>query len=258
MQSSERSASEQRPARGLAVAVRPRIEAIESLFMKQLSSQPNLVDQVRNAILQEIATGTLAPGERLVQERLAESLGVSRQPVQQALALLLSQGVLRDAPGRRLIVAPLDANHVRQMYDMRAVVEGLAFAQAARLNAERAARQGPAYIEAGRKAVACGSVPRMIASDMKFHAFIHELSGNSLIMPTLAPHLTYMQRVMGQVLIRDHKPRDIWEEHEQLLQAVAAGEPERAEALARAHITAAADFMIARLEESKSSSTVKV
>ena len=219
--------------------------------MKLLTAQPNLVDQVRDAILQEIATGALAPGERLVQERIAESLGVSRQPVQQALALLLSQGVLRDAPGRRLIVAPLDADYVRQMYDLRAVIEGLAFSQAARQSADRAARQGPALIEAGRKAVASGLVPRMIAADMKFHAFMHELSGNSLIQPTLAPHLTYMQRVMGQVLIRDHKPRDVWEEHDQLLKAVAAGDADRAEALARAHITAAADFMIARLEEAR-------
>jgi DNA-binding GntR family transcriptional regulator len=216
--------------------------------MKQLSAQPNLVDQVREAILQEIATGALAPGERLVQERIAESLGVSRQPVQQALALLLSQGVLRDAPGRRLIVAPLDAAYVRQMYDMRAVIEGMAFGQAALRNAERAGKLGPALIEAGRKAVASGSVPRMIAADMKFHGFIHELSGNTLVVPTLAPHLTYMQRVMGQVLLRDDKPRDIWEEHEKMLEAVASGNAALAENMAREHITAAANFMVARLE----------
>ena len=64
--------------------------------MKQLSAQPNLVGQVREAILQEIASGTLASIERVVQERIAKSLGVSHQPVLQALALLLSQGVLRD------------------------------------------------------------------------------------------------------------------------------------------------------------------
>jgi DNA-binding GntR family transcriptional regulator len=215
--------------------------------MKQLTAQPNLVDQVRDAILQEIATGALAPGERLVQERIAESLGVSRQPVQQALALLLSQGVLRDAPGRRLIVAPLDPQYVRQMYDMRAVIEGMAFGQAARRGAERAARAGPALIEAGRKAAASGSVPRLIAADMKFHAFIHELSGNTLVVPTLAPHLTYMQRVMGQVLQRDEKPRDIWAEHERMLDAVARGDADAAERLTREHITAAADFMISRI-----------
>lgn len=219
--------------------------------MRALASQPNLVEQVTQAVLDEITAGRLAPGARVIQEQVAQALGVSRQPVQQALALLLSQGVLRDAPGRRLIVAPLDAAYVRQMYDMRAVIEGLAFAQAARLGAERAARQGPALIEAGRKAAASGSVPRMIAADMKFHAFIHELSGNPLIVPTLAPHLTYMQRVMGQVLIRDHKPRDVWDEHEKMLAAVAAGDAARAEALARAHITAAADFMIARIEDAQ-------
>ncbi|MEY2687283.1 MAG: hypothetical protein RL375_1481 [Pseudomonadota bacterium] len=215
--------------------------------MKLLTTQPNLVDQVRDAVLQEIATGALAPGERVVQERIAESLGVSRQPVQQALALLLSQGVLRDAPGRRLIVAPLDADYVRQMYDMRAVIEGLAFSQAARVGADRAARQGPALIEAGRKAVASGAVPRMIAADMKFHGFIHELSGNTLVAPTLSPHLIYMQRVMAQVLVQDEKPRDIWLEHENMLAAVAAGNAELAETLAREHVTSAADFMIAGL-----------
>ncbi|MDP4301408.1 GntR family transcriptional regulator [Leptothrix discophora] len=216
--------------------------------MKQLTAQPNLVDQVRDAILQEIASGALPPGERVVQERIAESLGVSRQPVQQALALLLSQGVLRDAPGRRLIVAPLDPQYVRQMYDMRAVIEGMAFGQAAQRNADRAGKLGPALVEAGRKAVASGSVPRMIAADMKFHGFIHELSGNTLVAPTLAPHLTYMQRVMGQVLLRDDKPRDIWQEHERMLEAVASGNAALAEGLAREHITAAANFMVARLE----------
>ena len=89
--------------------------------MKVLPAQPNLVEQVHEAVLAEITSGRLAPGDRLVQEQLALALGVSRQPVQQALSLLLNQGVLRDAPGRRLIVAPLDPDHVRHMYDMRSV-----------------------------------------------------------------------------------------------------------------------------------------
>jgi DNA-binding GntR family transcriptional regulator len=221
---------------------------VKTMPLKQLASQPNLVDQVRDAILEEIASGALPPGERLVQERIAESLGVSRQPVQQALTLLLSQGVLRDAPGRRLIVAPLDAEYVRHMYDMRAVIEGLAFREAALRNADKAAKQGPAYIEAGRKAVASRSVPKMIAADMKFHAFVHELSGNPLVLSTLAPHMTYMQRVMGQVLQQSDKSRDVWVEHEKMLNLVAKGDGEGAERLARLHIVAAAQFMITNLQ----------
>jgi len=215
--------------------------------MKTLSAQPNLVAQVRDAILDEVSSGALAAGDRVIQEQIARALGVSRQPVQQALALLRNQGVLQDAPGRGLLVAPLDPEHVQHMYDIRAVIEGLAARRAADLGAERAAKAGPALIEAGRKAVAAGSVSRMIAADMKFHEFLYVLSGNPLIAPALETHLTYTQRVMGEVLIRDEKPRDIWDQHEAILKAIAKGDGERAEVLVRSHLTQASGFMVARL-----------
>ena len=215
--------------------------------MKIIVSQPNLVKQVRDAILAEISSGALAPGDRIIQEQIAQALGVSRQPVQQALALLREQGVLQDAPGRGLLVAPLDPEHVQHMYDIRSVIEGLAARRAAELGAERAAKAGPALIDAGRKAVAAGSVARMIAADMKFHEFIYGLSSNPLIAPALETHLTYTQRVMGEVLIRDERPRDIWDQHEAILKAIAKGDGERAEALVRSHLMQASGFMVTRL-----------
>ena len=215
--------------------------------MKALTTQPNLVDQVRDAVLDEITSGQLAPGERIIQEQIAQTLGVSRQPVQQALMLLRNQGVLQDAPGRGLIVASLDPEHVGHMYDMRAVIEGLACRRAAQTNAERAAKQGPALIEAGRKAVAGGSVAKMIAADMRFHEFLYLLSGNPLVGPALVTHLTYTQRVMGEVLLRDEKPRDIWDQHAQILDAICSANAELAESLARQHITQASGFMVSRL-----------
>lgn len=215
--------------------------------MKTLALPPNLTEQVHDALLAEINAGRLAPGERIVQEQIAQALGVSRQPVQQALLLLRRQGVLRDAPGRGLEVAPLDPDQVEHMYDMRAAVEGLAARRAAESAAERAARQGPALIEAGRRAVAAGSVPKMIAADMRFHEFLYTLSGNPLIASAMNAHWMATQRVMGEVLLRDETPRDIWDQHAAILDAVAAGDGERAERLARQHITQAAGFMVARL-----------
>jgi DNA-binding GntR family transcriptional regulator len=216
--------------------------------MKALVLTPNLVEQVRDAILGEIASGQLAPGERIIQEQIAKTLGVSRQPVQQALLLLRNQGVLCDAPGRGLVVAALEPAQVRHMYAVRAVIEGLACRLAAQNDAERAARQGPALIETGRKAVATGSVARMVAADLKFHEFIYGLSGNPLIAPVMASHWTQTQRVMGEVLMKDETPRDIWDQHAEILQAVAAGDAALAESLARSHITQAADFMVTRLK----------
>jgi DNA-binding GntR family transcriptional regulator len=215
--------------------------------VKILSVQPNLVEQVHEAILLEISSGKLAPGTRIIQEQIAAELGVSRQPIQQALLLLRNQGLLRDAPGRGLIVAPLDPDHIRQMYDVRAVIEGLAFRKAALNNAAAAKREGPDFITKGREAAKNGSVTDLIAADMAFHHFVYSLSENLLVAPTMDTHWTYTQRVMGEVLMRDEKPRDIWDQHEALLQSIISGDADAAELHAREHILAAADFIIARI-----------
>lgn len=215
--------------------------------MKILESQPKLVEQVHKAILAEIAEGKLRPGERIIQEQIAQELGVSRQPVQQALVLLKNQGVLRDAPGRGLLVAPLDPQFVRQMYEMRSVIEGLAFRKAAEHFTDTAKTHGEQLLATGRQAVLKGSVADMIAADMAFHTFIYELAGNPLIGPAMETQWVNAQRVMGSVLLSADKPRDIWDEHEALFQLVASGDGLRAELAARKHLEDAADFMIARM-----------
>lgn len=216
--------------------------------MKAISLQPNLVDQVKDALLEEITSGKLSPGERIIQEQIAQALGVSRQPVQQALLLLRNQGVLKDAAGRGLIVAPLDADHVEDIYEMRAAIEGLACRLAATHRAEHARKQGGVIIEAGRKAVATGSVAKMIAADIRFHEFLYGLSGNPLVSPAMATHLTYTQRVMGEVLVQDQEPRDIWDQHAHILAAIAAGNADLAESLAKDHLMQASNFMVSRLK----------
>jgi hypothetical protein len=215
--------------------------------MKMLSIQPNLAEQVFDAILVEIASGKLTPGTRIIQEQLASELGVSRQPVQQALLLLRNQGLLRDAPGRGLIVAPLDPKYINQMYELRAVLEGLAFRKAAVMNPAKAASQGDVFIDKGREAVKSGRVRDLINADKAFHQFVYALSGNDLISPTMDAYWTYTQRVMGEVLMRNEKPRDVWDQHETMLNAIANGRADEAEAHAREHIMTTAAFIVERL-----------
>ncbi len=219
--------------------------------MKPLAPAPSLVDQVHDALLAEISAGRLAAGQHIVQEQIAARLGVSRQPVQQALLLLRKQGLLREAPGRGLEVAPIDPDAVMQVYELRAAIEGLAARKAALAaqadGGEAARRAGAACIEAGRRAVAAGSLPRMIAADQRFHELLYQLSGNPLLAPAMAAHWTATQRAMGEVLTRDEQPRDIWDQHQRILDAIVAGEPGRAEAEARGHLEQAATFMGERL-----------
>jgi DNA-binding GntR family transcriptional regulator len=215
--------------------------------MKLIAASPKLVAKVHEALVAEIAQGSLRPGERIIQEQIAQGLGVSRQPVQQALLLLRKQGVLHDAPRRGLIVAPMDPDQIRHMYDIRASLEGLAFRRAAEHSADRARRLGPPLIQRGRDALDRPSVTALIAADIGFHSLVHELSGNPLIASTMEAPWIYTQRVMGAVLIRDGSPDVIWAQHAALLDAVMAADGDAAERLAREHITGAAEFVISRL-----------
>ncbi|MDM0117776.1 GntR family transcriptional regulator [Variovorax sp. J22R133] len=225
--------------------------------MKILAMSPNLSSQVHAALVAEIAQGHLKPGARIIQEQIAQRLGVSRQPVQQALLLLRDQGVLDDAPRRGLIVAPIDPDHVRNMYDIRAVIEGLAFRRAAECNAPFARRLGVALLRDGREAIGKGSATALIAADLAFHRLIHELSRNPLISPTLNTQWTCIQRVMGEVLLREESPETIWAQHEAMLDAVIAADGDAAERLAREHITHAAAIAIERLTQARRPAVVQ-
>jgi DNA-binding GntR family transcriptional regulator len=223
--------------------------------MAQLRTQPTLVEQVVNAIVSEIVDGDLPANARLIQDELARAYGVSRQPVQQALLLLRDRGMVREAPGRGLIVSPLDVDFVRNLYEVRAMLDGLAALLAAERGAERALAEGHIYIDAGRDAVASGSLHAQIEADMHFHAFINELSGNPLIGETTAPNWPYLRRVMAEVLRDDAQmPRVILEEHVAILDAIIAGKGAEAEALSREHILRAAKIFVARLQAQQDAS----
>ena len=221
--------------------------------MRRLQPQPSLVDQVYEAVLSEISAGKLGRDARLIQEDLAASLGVSRQPVQQALLLLKNHGILRDAPGRGLMVAPLEAEFVRNLYEVRGALDGLASSKAAHRGQHSAAKDGPALIARGRQAVATRSVAEMISADMDFHFFLYRLSQNPLIAETSLPHWSYLRRVMGEVLLHGETPTEIWDQHEAILNAVIAGDASRAEQLARDHISRASETLTVRLPDHISS-----
>jgi DNA-binding GntR family transcriptional regulator len=223
--------------------------------MANVQTQPTLVEQVVNAIVSEIVDGDLPANSRLIQDELARAYGVSRQPVQHALLLLRERGMVREAPGRGLIVSPLDVDLVRNLYEVRAMLDGLAARLAAERGSERAKSEGQVYLDAGRAAVESGSLHDQIEADMRFHGFINELSGNSLIGETTAPHWPYLRRVMGEVLRDDAQmPQTILGEHVAILDAIIAGNAAEAESLSRNHISRAAKIFVQRLQAQKAAS----
>ncbi len=216
--------------------------------MQIIRSQPSLVDQVYEAILGWIEDGRYGKDARLIQEEIAETLGVSRQPVQQALLLLRNMGILINAPGRGLMVAPLESDKVRDMYEIRSSLDVLASGRAAERGAERAKSEGKAIIDRGLQAAESKVISELVLADMDFHHFIYELSGNRMVAETVEPNWAYLRRVMGEVLIMGVSAQEIWAQHAAIMQAIADGDAERAQRLAKEHIDHAGEMVLDSLK----------
>jgi len=211
----------------------------------KIETAPDLVEQVYRSLQDAINDGTLAPGERITQEDIAEKLAVSRQPVLQALRLLKNDGFVQDAPGRGLLVAPLDAESVHHVYQVRTALDSLA----ARLAAMRRAKLDPALLENGRKASRGRNVKAMIEADIAFHNAIYAASGNPSIEQTAHHQWRHLRRVMGAVLRFSRRREGIWDEHEAIAAAIAAGDGNRAARLIEQHGQRASDNLADQLAD---------
>lgn len=222
--------------------------------MQPLSQRPALVEQVYERLVEAIADGSLLPGEAVTQESLAERLGVSRQPVSHALVLLRQEGLLVERGRRGLQVAPLDPDHIRDLYQVRSALDGLAAASAAARSshlgkAER--RAAETALEQGLLAVERGERAALIAADVAFHDQLNQLSGNPVIVEIAARQWPHFRRAMGAALKDPTLAERFWQEHEAILQAVFAGEEEGARRLAEAHARRAGAETWRRLREAQ-------
>ena len=212
---------------------------------------PNLIEQVYARMVDAIAEGVLAPGDRLTQEDLAERLSVSRRPVSHALQLLKRQGLVVEHGRRGLSVAPIEAKRMRDLYELRAAIDGLA----SRLAAERVVRrEAPRpgidrlrrLLETGKALPQAASIHDWIECDVAFHQGIYELAGNSAIAETERA-LPHFRRSMGTSLADLEVRTAIWAEHSAIAEGIMSGAPRAAESAATHHAEKAGVALYHRL-----------
>ena len=209
--------------------------------MIPLDPAPNLTEQVYARILEAITDRSLLPGQRITQNELAERLGVSRQPVSHALHLLHRQGLLAESGRRGFEVTQLDPLRIRQLYEVRGAIDGLAARLAAgRVKTDPAARaQLEAALRAGRSIDRATPLARLIVLDVDFHGAIYRLAGNPAIEEMIAPQWPHMRRSMATVLAELDYRESAWAEHETIAAQILSGNAKAAESAALAHAQSA-------------------
>jgi DNA-binding GntR family transcriptional regulator len=213
--------------------------------LRALETTPDLVERCYEALLEAICSARLPADRKYTQEQLAVWLGVSRQPVLQALQILRRQGLIVDEDNRRGIrVAPLDATFIRNLYQVRGVLDALAARAAAAIPRPELREPGAALIQAGRAAAARRDLGALVRADLDFHEFIYRASHNPLLAQTVAVHWHHTRRLMAVHLRQTMSFRSIWAEHQAILTAIVKGDSRTAERLSREHADNACLLML--------------
>jgi DNA-binding GntR family transcriptional regulator len=208
-----------------------------------LSRTTTTSDTVVESLREAILAGRLAPGQTIVERRIAEQLGVSKTPVREAFIALAATGLVTLTPNRGTVVRAVSVTDVRQAYEMRVLLEPWAVARTVR-GSGSSKGSGSSGADAARAALAeardhlsATDHVRLSLANRRFHRALYAGCGNDLVVRQL-DGLQELAALGAVALIWAHRPtwREEYAEHEEILAAVIEGAADRAERLARRHI----------------------
>lgn len=221
---------------------------------RRVSHPAPLRQAVYDALVELIANGSLKPGQHLVELDLAENLGVSRQPIREALQRLQADGWVELRPAYGAFVHTPTAEEVAQMLGVRSVLE----AHSAHEAALHATQDNIARLwelqDAGMAALAADDERALVEANAALHQYIVETSGNKV----LSELISQVERRVRWYYTPIARPRgkEAWNEHANLIRAIADGDAEKAEQLMRRHTERTTEFY--RKEIAAASDTLAV
>ncbi|HET7328879.1 MAG TPA: GntR family transcriptional regulator [Nocardioidaceae bacterium] len=201
--------------------------------VRRLKRPAPLRESVYEALTEMIIAGSLQRGQHLVEVELAEMLGVSRQPVREALQRLHNEGWVDLRPGFGAIVHVPGEDEVDQLLAARAALES----ESARLAAGHATEESVTKLRelcsAGAESLDEGDIDTAVSINAELHRLVSELSGNKFLVDFAAQvdrrvrwYYTPVAPARGQAS---------WQEHSRLVQAIAEGDADLAAQIMREH-----------------------
>lgn len=193
-----------------------------------------------NAIKDAILSFQLAPGQSIVESDLAKQLGMSKTPVRDAISRLEKEGLVVKIPYKGAFISEVSKEAVQEIYQLRAVLEGLA-ASLATAHMEAAERDFTRQlIDDEVEALANNDIPKASQINRHFHELLIEKSGNQWLKSILANLDDHLQRYRMLSYFQEGRLEKSIQEHQRVLDAILAEQPDEAEAGMKAHLMSVA------------------
>lgn len=209
-----------------------------------------LRDLVFQALRQAIITGEFSPGERLMEIKIANKLGVSRTPVREAIRMLELEGLVVMIPRRGAEVARITEKDLRDALEVRTAIEELSV----ELACERIDEEGKERLKRAcnefKDAIGTKHVQNIVDGDVKFHDVIFEMTRNPRLI-SIAQNLreqVYRYRVE---YVKDFSYHDVLvTEHYEITNAILTNDVDKAKEIMRKHLTNQELIVIKNLKDS--------
>lgn len=222
-----------------------------STFSKIEHVNTRLAEFAYEQVFNAIVVGQLVPGDRLIQEKLAEDLDISRTPVREALLRLEQEGVVIHSGRRGFIVRDISEQEIRDVYQAREAIEGYA----ARVAAKTRTSEDLTRLEFLSQPTTLDTVEAAFRANEGLHRAIVEATGNRYLVELFNSVWTRSVglRLYADIFAQASFPPDIADDHTPVLEALAAGDGAAAEAAMVSHIRAGCEIQV-RARQSRQAS----
>lgn len=200
-------------------------------------TEKSLRGQVFDKIRSDILNGKYKRGEELVESSIGKELGISRTPVREAIRQLELEGLVQLVPNKGAFVTGISEKDVRDIYLIRARLEGLAARMAAK-------NITPELLDAMEETVVLSEYhakkehyEQVCEMDSKFHKLLYKASGSRILEHTLTDFHQYVQRVRMASIMKKRRMEKSNDEHDAILTAIREHDEEKAELVATRHIS---------------------
>jgi len=208
-----------------------------------LTAPRSLAEDAADRIREQILAGGFSQGEHLVEAKIAEQLAISRGPVREAFKLLRAEGLLMEEPRRGTFVVSLTADDVREIYGLRAALEGRAARTLARDHDAAALDRLRRLADEIDAAVATRDPSAVSRADLAFHQGLCELSGNSRILEVFDRYVPTLRALLrlDELVLRSLDEVSL--QHRPFVEAIGAGNEDEAARLLSEHSEEAGELI---------------
>ncbi len=204
--------------------------------LQALPRRKSMGQHVFEHLKQSVVRGDISPGNRLVESRIADAMGVSRTPVREALHKLEREGLLLKQPRGGFIVLGLNRDEIEETFGIRSVLEGYAAKMAAIKHEEKALRPLEDKIDEYRGHLEQGNLDALPEINTEFHDLLYALSRSPKLVKMINDLRDQIFRFRQMILKNEENARVSHEDHLLMIDYIRKRRPREVEKLAREHI----------------------